>query len=151
MIPSKISYDLFISHAWRFHDTWTKMVELLDAQDRISWRNFSVPWYDPAMDPNTPEGARHVHQNLEQQVKPANVMLLLIDVYSVKSARKWVDMEIGFANRHGVPIITVGNLDDIPAEAVEVAKFGDANVAWDSDSIVAKIAEVTKKTSEGRA
>jgi hypothetical protein len=125
------------------------MVDLLDGQAGISWRNFSVPWYDPAMDTNTPEGARYVLHNLEQQVRPADAMLLLMDVYSVKSARKWVDLEIDFAKQHGIPIVAVGNTDDTTDEMLNLAQIGNLDVDWNGQSIVAKLAEIRQAKSEG--
>ena len=63
-------YDLFITHAWRYHDDWTRVGEMLDKFLGDFWRNFSVPWYDPALDPNTEVGKRLVHRWLEQQIVP---------------------------------------------------------------------------------
>ena len=59
------------------------------------------------MDPNTESGSKYVLKNLETQIIPTDIMILLEDVYSIKSARKWIEMEIGFAKNHNVPILAV--------------------------------------------
>ena len=82
-------YDLFITHAWRYHDDWTRVGEMFDKLLGDSWRNFSVPWYDPALDPNTEVGKRLVHRWLEQQIVPTCGVILLSSVYENKSAQKW--------------------------------------------------------------
>jgi hypothetical protein len=63
-------YDLFLTHAWRYHDDWTRMAEMLDHCDGVKWRNFSVPWHDPAMDANTEVGGRSIRNWLESQIVP---------------------------------------------------------------------------------
>ena len=109
------------------------MVDLLDNRADLTWRNFSVPWYDPAMDPNTEFGAQYVRKNLEAQIIPADAMILLEDVYCVKSARKWIDMEIMFAKRHDIPIIAVtGNP---PSGGIEDG-IADKIVPWNGNEII---------------
>src|SRR5205814_9540882 len=79
-----VTYDVFITHAWRYHDDWNRAADVLDGVAGFKWRNFSVPWYDPAMDPNTAVGGRFVRDWLEGQIQPSNVVLFLDSVYSVK-------------------------------------------------------------------
>src|SRR5262249_37199648 len=100
-------YDIFITHAWRYHDDWTRMGDLLDGFLGSSWRNFSVPWYDPALDPNTEVGHRLIHQWLEQQIVPTCGIVLLSSVYDNKSARRWVELEVELARKHQKPIVGV--------------------------------------------
>lgn len=128
-------YDLFISHAWRYHDDWTRMGELLDRVPDLRWRNFSVPWYDPALDPNTELGDRFVRRWLEQQIAPVHGMILLSSVWNSKSARKWVELEIDLARALGIPIVAVPVFGEheVPHE---VAARADAVCPWDSRQII---------------
>lgn len=117
------------------------MVELLDNRTDLDWRNFSVPWHDPAMDHNTESGAKHIHHFLETQIIPSDVMLLLGDVYSVKSARKWLDMEIDFAITHRVPIICIND----KASDAEVAGIKhDKKITWNDGDIVKAIKDLVE-------
>jgi hypothetical protein len=98
-------YDLFIAHAWRYHDDWIRLVDLLDESLDQSWRNFSVPWYDPALDFNTKAGKDIIYSRLEQQIIPACCVILLCGVHDNKSARRWIEIEIEMARKHAKRII----------------------------------------------
>jgi len=110
------TYDIFVTHAWRYHDEWTRFGAMLDALPGLSWRNFSVPWHDPAVDPNTPLGRRLILQWLEGQIAPVHACVFLFGVYAVKSNRRWLDLELEFARSHGKPLIGLPALDAPAAE-----------------------------------
>ncbi len=131
-------YDLFITHAWRYHEDWTRLSEMLDKVPGLAWRNFSVPWHDPAMDPNSKVGGEFIRNFLEGQIIPVHGVILLAGVYAIKSARRWVDMEIEMARRYKKPIIGV---PAIGATAVpeEVQALCDASVGWDAARLIATL------------
>ena len=137
----KKSYDLFLTHAWRFHDDWTRFSEFMDKAPGLTWRNFSLPWHDPAMDPNTEVGGRFIRDFLESQIIPVHSVVLLAGVYEIKSARRWLDMEVEMARKHNKPIIGV---PAIGKEIVpdEVSVLCDANSEWDVAQLIATIDEV---------
>ena len=137
-------YDLFITHAWRYHDDWTRMGDLMDRFMGESWRNFSVPWYDPALDPNTELGNRLVHRWLEQQIVPACGIILLSSVFDNKSARRWVELEAGLARKHQKPIIGVPAFGQ-EAMSAEAATLVDAACPWDAEQIIAALDARTPK------
>jgi hypothetical protein len=131
-------FDLFITHAWRYHDDWTRMSELLDEHLQGSWRNFSVPWYDPALDPNTPLGKELIHEWLEQQIIPAGGVILLSSVFENKSARKWVELEVTIARTHGKPIVGVPPFGQQNLSA-EAATWIDRACGWDAKEIISAL------------
>lgn len=133
------TYDVFITHAWRYHDDWTRVGTVLDECSGFSWRNFSVPWYDPAMDPNTENGARFVRRWLESQIIPVSVVLFLGSVHAVKSARKWVELEVEMARRHSKPVIGLPPFGN--TELTEEARaLVDTTVGWTGEALAAAIA-----------
>jgi len=140
MIAGKM-YDLFITHAWRYHEDWSRLSEMLDRQPGLAWRNFSLPWHDPAMDPNSAVGGKFIRDFLETQIIPVHGVILLSGVYVVKSARRWLDLEVEMARKHKKPIIGVPALD---ATAVpdEVRALCDASVGWDAVAIVGALDEM---------
>jgi len=134
-------YDIFITHAWRYHEDWTRISELLDDLQGRKWRNFSVPWHDPAMDPNSEVGGKFIRSWLENQIIPAHGVVFLAGVYAIKSARRWLDLEVEMARKHRKPIIGV---PAIGADAVpdEIAAFCDKTVGWDAAAVIAALDEV---------
>ncbi|WHZ28785.1 MAG: hypothetical protein OJF51_003583 [Nitrospira sp.] len=135
------NYDLFVTHAWRFHEDWTKFTDFMDKIPGILWRNFSLPWHDPAISPNTEVGGRFIRSSLESQIIPVHVVVLLAGVYEIRSARLWVDMEVEMAKKHNKPIIAMPaiNKDSIPDELVTLC---DASSGWDAARLIATIDEV---------
>jgi len=114
------SCDLFLTHGWRYHEDWTKAAEMLDNIAELSWRNFSVPWHDPAMDANSEVGGQFIREWLETQIIPVDAVILLAGVYRIGSARKWLDLELEYAAKHkkiviGLPAIG-GDIDTFPAD-----------------------------------
>lgn len=131
-------YDLFITHAWRYHDDWTRVGEMFDKLLGNSWRNFSVPWYDPALDPNTEVGKRLVHRWLEQQIVPTCGVIILSSVYENKSAQKWSVLEVELARKYqklvvGLPTFGAAHM------APEAAALVDVQCPWDAKQIIAAL------------
>jgi hypothetical protein len=128
-------YDIFITHAWRYHDDWTQLSNLFDAEKSIKWRNFSVPWYDPAFDPNTELGARSIRSWIDGQIRPVVGTVLLDGVYAVKSTRKWLELEVELSRAHKKPVVV------LPAHGTttvspEASSLADAAVEWDALQII---------------
>jgi hypothetical protein len=143
---SERTYDLFITHAWRYHDDWTRVSELFDQFLGSSWRNFSVPWYDPALDPNTEVGKRLVHRWLEQQIVPTCGVILLASVHANKSARKWVELEVDLARKYQKRIIGVPPFG-AATMTPDAAALVDIQCPWDAGQIVAALdAQATSGT-----
>jgi hypothetical protein len=128
-------YDIFITHAWRYHDDWIRLSSLFDAEKSIKWRNFSVPWYDPALDPNTELGAKAIRSWIDGQIRPVIGTVLLDGVYAVKSNRKWLELEVELSRNHLKPVVVlpVHGTTSVSAEATALA---DAVIAWDALEIV---------------
>ena len=139
----RTTYDIFITHAWRYHDDWTRVGSVLDGCVGFSWRNFSVPWYDPAMDPNTEIGARFIRRWLESQIIPVAVVVFLGSVYAVKSARKWLEMEVEMARRHGKPVLGLPSFGETEL-AAEARTLVDATSAWTGEAITAAIERMAR-------
>ncbi len=139
-------YDIFITHAWRYHDDWVRLASLLDAEKSIKWRNFSVPWYDPALDPNTELGARAVRNWLEGQIRPVMATVLLDSVYAVKSARKWIDLEVEISRAHAKPVIAIpARGSDLISDQAE--SLADGTAGWNARDIIGAIESAVRTMS----
>jgi hypothetical protein len=128
--------DIFITHAWRYHRDWKCLVDLLNGYASSNWRNFSLPWYDPALDPRTEKGSRLVRWNLESQIIPVHAVFLLASVLVEPGTRKWLDLELDMARKHGKPVIAVPPWGETVVSK-EVAARTDAVVGWDAPALLA--------------
>ena len=136
------TYNLFISHAWKYHDEYERIVDLLNKAPYFSWKNYSSPRHDPAIDSNSDEGRQELEDALRNQIRPTHCVVVLAGLYV--SYSYWIQKEIDIAQGMGKPIIGViprGN-EKIP-EAVRKAAV--TIVGWKTDSIVSAIREYSIK------
>jgi hypothetical protein len=144
------TYDLFITHAWRYHDDWKRLVNLLNAHNVRAWRNFSLPWYDPALDPRTEEGGKLVRWHLETQIIPAQAVVLLSSVLSEPGTRKWLDLELAMARKHGKPVIAIPAWGETEVPP-EVRATADTAVGWDAAALLAAVDQAAHRPAAGIA
>jgi hypothetical protein len=131
--------DLFITHAWRYHQDWKNLVDLLNAHGPRAWRNFSLPWYDPALDPRTEKGGQLVRWQLESQIIPVHAVVLLASVLNEPGTRKWLDYELEMARKHKKPILALPPWGETEV-SLDVAGRADAVVGWDAAALFAAVA-----------
>jgi hypothetical protein len=130
--------DIFITHAWRYHQDWKYLVDLLNTHGARAWRNFSLPWYDPALDPRTDKGGQMVRWNLESQIIPVHAVVLLASVLSEPGTRKWLDYELEMARKHNKPVIAVPPWGE-SAVSPQVSALADTVVDWDAPALFTAI------------
>jgi antiphage defense system Thoeris ThsB-like protein len=133
--------DLFITHAWRYHQDWKHLVDILNAHDARGWRNFSLPWYDPALDPRTEKGGAVVRWNLESQIIPAHAVILLDSVVTEPGTRKWLDYELKMATKHHKPVLALPRWAESDVSA-EVKERADTILTWDAAAILTAVESV---------
>jgi hypothetical protein len=147
IVKTARTYDIFISHAWRYHEDWMALSKLFDAEKRIRWRNFSVPWYDPALDPNTELGARAIRTWLEGQIRPIFGFVLLDSVYAVKSARKWLDLEVELARGLAKPVIALPPHGQA-AVSEDAAAIADELASWDVGALIEAFERLNRRPAD---
>lgn len=98
-MPALRTYRLFISHAWRRSEHYSRVVGWLNGASNFRWENLSVPEHDPLHDSD------ELDYELRNQMRPADAFLILAGMYSMRS--EWIDFELSFARRIGRPIIGV--------------------------------------------
>jgi len=104
-MPELKTYDLFISHAWRYNGDYYRLEKLLKEAPLFKWRNYSVPEHDPLVDPNTTVGKVKLTDLLKNQIRPVNCIIILGGMYAHYS--DWILKEIELANSYNKPIIAV--------------------------------------------
>ncbi len=72
------THNLFISHSWSYSDHYDGLVELLDDRTYFSYKNHSVPKYDPIHHANSD---RELAQAIKGKMTPCGVVLILAGMY----------------------------------------------------------------------
>jgi len=139
--------DIFISHAWRYHDDWNRLGSMLDVHDPHAWRNFSLPWFDPALNPATDSGGAFLRWNLESQIIPVHAVVLLSSVFVQQGSRKWIDFEIEMARKHLKPIIALPSWSESGVSPA-VKNLADAVGTWDARELLGLVDELSLKVHE---
>lgn len=130
------TYNIFISHAWKYSEHYNKIVQWLnEAQDegKLTWKNYSVPSHDPLIDPNTTAGKNKLKSELKEQISPASKVIILAGMYAAYS--DWIDFEIDTAVDYNKYIIGVKpwGQERIPSK---VSNNADVMVGWNKDSVI---------------
>lgn len=132
-MPALKTYDLFLSHAWKYNADYYRLEEMLKQASNFYFRNYSVPTHNPVIDPKTIVGRSQLTSALDRQVKPVNCVLIIAGMYASHSA--WIDTEINIAQKYGKPIIGIKpwGQERIP---LIVQNAADEMVGWNTSTIV---------------
>lgn len=135
-MPELKTYDLFLSHAWRYNDSYYRLEEMLKEAPLFNWRNYSVPKHDPLIDPNTPAGKAKLTELLNRQVRPVNCVLILGGMYAAHS--EWILKEIKLAQDLNKPIVGIypWGQQNMP---LAIQNTAIELVGWNTSSIVSAI------------
>ncbi len=130
------TYNLFISHSWRYGGQYDRLYDLLRRRRYFAFKDYSVPQGDPVYDAANDSQLRRVIRN---QMTPCHVVLIVAGVYA--SYSKWINIEIDLAKegfRTPKPIIAIwprGN----KLISRKVREAADEIVRWNTESIVRAI------------
>lgn len=131
-MPTLKTYDVFISHAWSYHDDYYRVVDFLNNASMFRWRNYSVPDHDPLQLPTKTA----LKEQLRRQIRPVNIVLILAGMYVAHS--DWIQFELDFANAINKPMIGIRPWGQ---QRIPIAVQGsvDEMVGWRTDSMVSAI------------
>lgn len=132
------TYNLFISHSWKYSGAYDGLVKLLNNKPYFVYKNYSVPFCDPINDAKSDWQLKNA---IREQMRHANCVLVLAGVYA--SYSKWIDIEVDMA------------LDDftVPKPVIAIDPWGAERtsfvvkqraircVKWQTDAIVSAIRE----------
>ena len=129
------TYDLFLTHAWRYTDEWQGLVALLDAHLPGRWRNWSLPWYDTSIERLSTEGHAELERLLHGQISMASAIVLVPETIGTTEGQTWLDIQLAIAGRYAKPIIGVRPRDGQPFPK-ELAERVDCVVGRDAGDII---------------
>lgn len=134
-----LDYNIFISHAWKYTEHYSQVVQWLDEAQKegiLNWKNCSVPEHDPLIDPNTTVGKKKLKDELEKQIKPATIVIILSGMYTTD--RDWIDFEIDTAESYEKYIIGIKpwGQERFPKKVWDKA---DVFSEWNKKSVIASV------------
>ncbi|HED6588244.1 TIR domain-containing protein [Campylobacter coli] len=137
------TYNLFISHSWRYEDKYEKLVKLLNEKPYFDYKNHSVPSTRPIV---TATGTdEELYAAIKNKIKGTNVVIILAGVYATYS--NWINNEIYIAKNEFTlpkPILAIEYWGSERTSKI-VKDKADLIVKWNTDSIVNAIKELSKK------
>lgn len=137
MICTK-TYNLFISHAWRYSSEYEKLINLLDNADGFSYNNYSAPKDKPLHNLDSTDVTKklEIKQAIDRKIRPVSCILVISGMYT--AYREWMQYEIDSALKMGKPIIGIKpwGATQIPKAVASVAH---EMVGWSTSSIVSAI------------
>lgn len=139
-MPALKTYDLFISHAWKYGDEYDRLVNLLDNAPNFYYRNYSAPKDKPLgnLDGSPVNTSKEIKDAIYRKINPVNCVVVISGMYY--NNREWMQFELDYAKEKNKPIVAVkpyGN-SKVPTEIQNIA---DIVVNWNTDSIVSAIRE----------
>lgn len=135
-MPALHPYKIFISHAWKCHEDYNKIIEFLNKKSNFNYINYSVPIEKPF--PKLTKA--QLEEELRQQIRPVEIVLVLAGMYVAH--REWIQFEIDFAKKLGKPILPIKPWGSV--RYPDVLEFAEEDaVGWNTESIVQAIRDLT--------
>ena len=133
-MPELKNYRLFISHAWRYHDGYDRLIQFLDDANNFKYSNYSVPSGKRFEKMNKSE----LEAEIKDQIRPTQCVVILGGIYVTYS--NWIQFEIDYAKELRKPIV---GIKPWGSEKTPFAVTQAANiiVGWNTESIVSAIRE----------
>ena len=100
-MPNLKNRMIFISHAWKYDNHYSTLVNWFNEEPNFSWRNCSVPSTDALPDKTT----KGLAEGMTRQISPAQGVIVLGGMYAAHS--DWIEYEIKEAQRMNKVIIGV--------------------------------------------
>nr|DAU79038.1 MAG TPA: TIR-like domain protein [Caudoviricetes sp.] len=137
-MPELKTYDLFISHAWKYGDEYCNLIYLLDKAPCFSYRNYSAPSDKPLhnLDNSDVRTQRQIKDAIGRKILPVNIVVVISGMYA--NNRKWMEYEIECAQNFRKPLIAIrpwGN----SITPIYIQNAAEEVVGWNTNSIVQAI------------
>ena len=131
-MPPLRTYNLFISHAWKYSEDYDRLVNLLNGAPNFKWKNYSVPVDDPL----SGGSKKKLANEIIKQIRLASAVLIISGMYV--SYRDWIKFEIDYADKFDKPIIGIQpwGSSNVPSQVRESAW---EIVGWNTQSIVSAV------------
>lgn len=140
-MPTLKTYDIFISHAWKYGEDYDRLVRLLNNANNFSFRNYSAPSEKPLQNLNLSPAhtSQEILSAIERKIAPVNAVLVISGMYY--NHREWMQKEIEIAQRYNKPIIAIRPWSMLSPTPKAISDASKTVVHWNTQSIVDAIRE----------
>jgi hypothetical protein len=137
-MPYLKTYDLFISHAWKYGDEYTRLERLLKNSKNFYYRNYSAPSDKPLhnLDSTDVVTKNQIENAIKRKISPVNAVLVISGMYA--NNRYWMEKEIHTAITMDKPIIAIKPYGNTVMPNF-IRACADEIVNWNTDSIISAI------------
>ncbi len=120
---------VFVTHAFAESDDYLRVFEFLESVDRFYYFNVSKPENIPSEG-----GVEAIKDELIQQIKASEVVVVVADVYGAKSDLVKYMMDVAEAN--GIGMIAIKPFGGLTETAPEVAERVQEHIEWNNRELV---------------
>lgn len=138
-MPALYHYRLFISHAWKYGEEYSRLITLLNNAPNFSYYNYSAPEDKPLIDPSIPGSQRALAQAITNKIRPAQIVVVLSGMY--EAYHSWMQYEVDQAYLMGKPILAISPWGNQRTPA-HITQRANKIVNWNTSSIVSAIREL---------
>jgi len=132
-MPDLKTYDIFISHAWKYGEAYDRLIKLIDDAPNFHYRNYSSPKDKPLIPSYMSVLNDTIKNKIASKIRFVNCVLVISGMYAQYS--NWMIVEIEIALELDKPIIGIKPFggQQIPRTVYTAT---DEAVGWNTSSIV---------------
>lgn len=139
-MPNLLTYNIFISHSWKYNDEYNKLIKYIEDRPLLRIKNLSVPIENPILLNWNFVSNKLLHEKLDNKIRLANIFIVFAWMYTNYS--KWINKEIEIAKRYNKPILVIK-----PYWQILIPTFLQLNwtsiVWWNYENIVSEIRKIS--------
>ena len=134
---------VFVTHAFEESDDYLRVFEFLESVDRFYYLNVSNP-------EDIPSGGESnaIKDELIQQIKASEVMIILSDVFDKETDLVRYMMDVAEANN--VPIVAIRPFGGMTETAGEVVERANEHIEWNDREMVDAIRQQARGEETAR-
>lgn len=137
-MPALKTYNLFISHAWKYGAEYERLVNLLKQANNFEWKNYSAPSEKPLqnLDSSDVTTKSEITSAIKRKISPVHAVVVISGMYA--NNREWMEKEIEISKDFNKPIIAVKPWGNVVMPTY-ISYIATTVVNWNTDSIVSAI------------
>lgn len=126
-------YNLFISHSWTYSNAYDNLLNLLNNNPNLNYKNYSVPKNDPI---HNAANQTALKEAIKVQMAPTSCVIILAGVYATYS--KWINIEVDLAKNGFATPKKIIAIEPWGSEktSVFVKNNADEIVKWQTSSLI---------------